>query len=147
MTEFPYLRVRVVNVVDLMALFPANDHPHGFSDQKFDGLFATGTDVVFAFHGYPARCTSCCTAGPTRGASTSAGSSNRAPPPHPSTWWCSNRMSRHHLVPEALRRSRRTPEHGTALAEHCYAMLARHHDYVREHPHDMPDVRDWTWTP
>ena len=49
----PYLRVRVVNVVDLMALLPASDHPHGFSDEKFDRLFTTDTDVIFAFHGYP----------------------------------------------------------------------------------------------
>jgi xylulose-5-phosphate/fructose-6-phosphate phosphoketolase len=49
----PYLRVRVVNVVDLMALLPANDHPHGFSDQAFNDMFTSDTDVVFAFHGYP----------------------------------------------------------------------------------------------
>ena len=57
-----------------------------------------------------------------------------------------NRMSRYHLVLEALRRSRRVPESGTELAEHCQAMLARHHGYIREHFEDMPEVRDWTWT-
>ena len=49
----PHLQVRVVNVVDLMALLPASVHPHGFPEEKFVGLFTAGTDVVFAFHGYP----------------------------------------------------------------------------------------------
>jgi xylulose-5-phosphate/fructose-6-phosphate phosphoketolase len=56
-----------------------------------------------------------------------------------------NRMSRYHLAIEALRRARRVPAGAAALEEHCEAMLARHHDYVREHLEDMPEVRDWTW--
>ena len=56
-----------------------------------------------------------------------------------------NRMSRYHLALEALRRARRAPAGGAELEEHCEAMLARHHDYVREHLEDMPEVRDWTW--
>ena len=57
-----------------------------------------------------------------------------------------NRMSRYHLVLEALRRSRRAPERGAALAEHCTDMLARHHAYIREHFEDMPEIRNWTWS-
>ena len=56
-----------------------------------------------------------------------------------------NRMSRYHLVLEALRRARRIPERGSELADFCRAQLARHHDYVREHLEDMPEVREWTW--
>ncbi len=56
-----------------------------------------------------------------------------------------NRMSRYHLVLEALRRSRRAAEGGERLAGSARSMLARHHDYVREHLEDMPEVRDWTW--
>jgi xylulose-5-phosphate/fructose-6-phosphate phosphoketolase len=56
-----------------------------------------------------------------------------------------NRMSRYHLVLEALRRSRRVPERGAELALHCEQLLTRHRDYVREHLQDMPEVRDWTW--
>jgi xylulose-5-phosphate/fructose-6-phosphate phosphoketolase len=58
-----------------------------------------------------------------------------------------NRMSRYHLVLEALRRSRRVPEKGLELARHCQEMLDRHHDHIREHFGDMPEVRHWTWTP
>ena len=56
-----------------------------------------------------------------------------------------NRMSRYHLVLEALRRARRVPQRGRELAEYCQAQLERHHDYVREHLEDMPEVRDWRW--
>jgi xylulose-5-phosphate/fructose-6-phosphate phosphoketolase len=57
-----------------------------------------------------------------------------------------NRMSRYHLVLEALRRSRRVPEQGTELAEYCQTQLARHHDYIRENFQDLPEIRDWRWT-
>jgi len=57
-----------------------------------------------------------------------------------------NGMSRYHLCLEALRRANRSDSRATALAEHCRAMLERHHGYVREHLEDMPEVRDWTWT-
>jgi xylulose-5-phosphate/fructose-6-phosphate phosphoketolase len=56
-----------------------------------------------------------------------------------------NRMSRYHLVVEALRRARRAPENGSRLAAYCQTMLERHHDYVREHLEDLPEIRDWTW--
>ena len=56
-----------------------------------------------------------------------------------------NRMSRYHLVLEALRRARRAPERGAELAQFCQSQLARHHAYVRDNLEDMPEVTDWTW--
>ncbi len=56
-----------------------------------------------------------------------------------------NQISRYHLVLAALNRARRIPEGGDRLADLCQEMLARHHDYVREHFEDLPEVRDWTW--
>jgi xylulose-5-phosphate/fructose-6-phosphate phosphoketolase len=56
-------------------------------------------------------------------------------------------MSRYHLVLEALRRARRTPEHGPELGEFCESQLARHHGYVREHLEDMPEISEWIWQP
>ncbi|AZG47299.1 Xylulose-5-phosphate phosphoketolase [Gordonia insulae] len=87
----PYLRVRVVNVMDLMALLPQADHPHGMTDDDFADLFTETGHVIFAFHGYPERCTSCCTGGPTPIGSTCGDSPSRAPPRHRSTWWYSTR--------------------------------------------------------
>jgi xylulose-5-phosphate/fructose-6-phosphate phosphoketolase len=57
-----------------------------------------------------------------------------------------NRMSRYHLVLDALRHARRTPERGEELAAYCRQMLAQHDDYIREHFEDMPEVRNWRWS-
>jgi xylulose-5-phosphate/fructose-6-phosphate phosphoketolase len=137
----------VVNVVDLMGLLPRDDHPHGFSEQKFENLFTTDTDVVFAFHGYP-RAVHQLLHGRTNPSRFHVrGFNEQGTTTTPFDMVVLNRMSRYHLVLEALRRSHRVPERGTELAEHCHAMLERHHGYIREHLEDMPEVRDWTWTP
>jgi xylulose-5-phosphate/fructose-6-phosphate phosphoketolase len=143
----PYLRVRVVNVVDLMALLPQNDHPHGFSDDTFESLFTADTDVVFAFHGYPRAIHELLHGRPTPGRFHVRGFIEQGTTTTPFDMVVLNRMSRYHLVLEALRRSRRAPERGTELAAYCQAMLDRHHDYVREHLEDMPEVEGWTWAP
>ncbi|MGX6607109.1 phosphoketolase family protein [Micromonosporaceae bacterium Da 78-11] len=142
----PYLRVRVVNVVDLMALLPANDHPHGFSDQQFEAMFTTDTDVVFAFHGYPRAVHELLHGRVHPGRFHVRGFNEQGTTTTPFDMVVLNRMSRYHLVLEALRRSRRVPEKGLDLARHCQEMLDRHHAYIRENFEDLPEVRDWTWT-
>jgi len=142
----PYLRVRVVNVVDLMGLLPPADHPHGFTDAKFDDLFTTDTDVVFAFHGYPRAVHELLHGRTNPGRFHVRGFIEQGTTTTPFDMVVINRMSRYHLVLQALRRSRRVPEKGTELAEYCQSMLDRHHGYVREHLEDMPEVRDWTWS-
>jgi xylulose-5-phosphate/fructose-6-phosphate phosphoketolase len=135
----------VVNVVDLMALLPPNDHPHGFSDEKFDGLFTRDIDVVFAFHGYPRAVHELLHGRSNPGRFHVRGFNEQGTTTTPFDMVVLNRMSRYHLVIEALRRSRRAAEGDVGLAQHCEDMLARHHDYVREHLEDMPEIRDWTW--
>jgi len=142
----PYLRVRVVNVVDLMALLPQNDHPHGFSDEHFDRLFTDDTDVIFAFHGYPRAVHQLLHGRHNPGRFHVRGFSEQGTTTTPFDMVVLNRMSRYHLVLEALRRARRAPERGDELARHCRQMLDRHHDYVREHLQDLPEIRDWTWS-
>jgi xylulose-5-phosphate/fructose-6-phosphate phosphoketolase len=141
----PYLRLRVVNVVDLMALLPHDDHPHGFSAEKFEQLFTARTDVVFAFHGYPRAVHELLHGRPDVERFHVRGFSEQGTTTTPFDMVVLNRMSRYHLVLEALRRARRAPERGTELAEYCESQLARHHDYVREHLEDMPEVANWTW--
>jgi xylulose-5-phosphate/fructose-6-phosphate phosphoketolase len=141
----PYLRVRVVNVVDLMALLPPNDHPHGFADEKFTQLFTTSTDVVFAFHGYPRAVHELLHGRINPDRFHVRGFNEQGTTTTPFDMVVLNKMSRYHLVLEALRRSRRAPERGAELAEHCQQMLARHHDYVRENLEDMPEVSNWVW--
>ncbi|MGY2066499.1 phosphoketolase family protein [Blastococcus sp. SYSU DS0619] len=142
----PYLRVRVVNVIDLMALLPQADHPHGFSEDRFLELFTRDTDVVVAFHGYPRAVHQLLHGRTEPGRFHVRGFEEQGTTTTPFDMVVLNRMSRYHLVLEALRRSRRVPERGEELARFCRDQLARHHDYVREHLEDMPEVRDWTWT-
>ncbi|MGX7678796.1 phosphoketolase family protein [Jatrophihabitans sp. DSM 45814] len=143
--HLPYLRVRVVNVVDLMALLPQSEHPHGFTDEKFEQLFTAETDVVFAFHGYPRAVHELLHGRANASRFHVRGFSEQGTTTTPFDMVVLNRMSRYHLVLEALRRSRRAPEHGTELADYCQAQLSRHYDYVREHLEDMPEVATWTW--
>jgi xylulose-5-phosphate/fructose-6-phosphate phosphoketolase len=143
----PYLRVRVVNVVDLMGLLPPADHPHGFSEAKFDELFTRDSDVVFAFHGYPRAVHELLHGRVDPGRFHVRGFVEQGTTTTPFDMVVLNRMSRYHLVLEALRRARRVPEKGTELGEFCEAQLARHYTYVREHLEDMPEVRNWIWQP
>ena len=145
--QVPYLRVRVVNVVDLMALLPPTDHPHGFSDDTFAQLFTEDTDVIFAFHGYPRAVHELLHGRVNPGRFHVRGFNEQGTTTTPFDMVVLNRMSRYHLVIEALRRARRAAQGDLELAQHCQEMLARHHDYVRDHLEDMPEVRDWTWEP
>lgn len=142
----PALRVRVVNVIDLMALLPQNDHPHGFSEVRFLELFTADRDVVFAFHGYPRAVHQLLHGRTEPDRFHVRGFEEQGTTTTPFDMVVLNRMSRYHLVLEALRRSRRVPERSEELAQHCRDMLDRHHSYIREHMEDMPEVRDWTWS-
>ncbi|MFC8182233.1 MULTISPECIES: phosphoketolase family protein [Nocardiaceae] len=143
----PYLRVRVVNVVDLMALVTPGDHPHGFTHEKFVDLFTADTDVVFAFHGYPRAVHELLHGRPKVDRFHVRGFNEQGTTTTPFDMVVLNRMSRYHLVLEALRRSRRVPERGAELVSYCNAQLERHATYVVEHMEDMPEVADWTYSP
>jgi xylulose-5-phosphate/fructose-6-phosphate phosphoketolase len=139
------LRFRVVNVVDLMALAPAHDHPHGLSRDRFDELFGEATDVVCAFHGYARALHELLHGRPSPGRFHVHGYSEQGTTTTPFDMVVLNRCSRYHLVLNALRRARRIAPGAAALERLCEAMLVRHHGYIREHFEDMPEVRDWTW--
>jgi len=142
----PHLRVRVVNVVDLMVLFPADRHPHGMDEPSFLALFTADTDVVMAFHGYPGAVHQILH-GRTRAERFHVrGYNEQGTTTTPFDMVVLNQMSRYHLCLEALRRSRRAPEGAARLVDHCQEMLDRHRRYVVDHFEDMPEVRDWTWS-
>jgi len=142
----PDLRVRFVNVVDLMTLMPANDHPHGMDQLEFEDMFTPERHVVFAFHGYPRAVHFLIHGQGDTDRFHVRGFEEQGTTTTPFDMVVKNRMSRYQLVKEVLRRSRRRPDGSSELAAHCDAMLAAHHVYVREHLEDMPDVREWTWT-
>jgi xylulose-5-phosphate/fructose-6-phosphate phosphoketolase len=143
----PELRVRVVNVIDLMVLFPGEIHPHGLPEEHFVELFGHEDEVVFAFHGYARALHQLLHGRPHPGRFHVRGFNEQGTTTTPFDMVVINRMSRYDLALEALRRAKREVPGASELREHCEEMLARHHDFVREHLEDMPEVRDWTWEP
>ena len=141
----PELKIRVVNVVDLMSLFSREVHPHGMKEEHFRELFADETDVVFAFHGYPGAIHQLVHRRPHPERFHVRGYSEEGTTTTPFDMVVLNQMSRFHLCIEALKRTRQAPANAKILIEECYATLDRHHAYVREHFEDMPEIRDWTW--
>ena len=143
----PHLRVRVVNVVDLMGLLPAGEHPAAFTHERFADLFTDRIDVVFAFHGHPRAIHPLIHGRPDIDRFHVRGFTEHGTTTTPFDMVVLNRMSRYDLVLEALRRSRRVPEGGDALARLCHEHLERHRAYVVDELEDLPDVRSWTWAP
>ncbi|KRE41458.1 phosphoketolase family protein [Knoellia sp. Soil729] len=141
----PELKVRFVNVVDLMALLPEADHPHGFSDTQFDDLFTADRHVVFAFHGYPRAVHQLIHGRTAPGRFHVRGFSEQGTTTTPFDMVVLNRMSRFHLAKEVLRRAGRRVAGWQALDDLCDRRLAEHATYIREHLEDMPDVAQWTW--
>jgi xylulose-5-phosphate/fructose-6-phosphate phosphoketolase len=141
----PALRVRFVNVVDLMALMPENDHPHGFADSRFDEIFTPDRHVVFAFHGYPRAVHQLIHGRSNPGRFHVRGFNEQGTTTTPFDMVVLNRMSRFHLAREVLRRASRRVAGWDELASLCDARLAEHETYVREHLKDLPDIAHWMW--
>jgi xylulose-5-phosphate/fructose-6-phosphate phosphoketolase len=140
----PSLKVRVVNVVDLMCLSPRLHHPHGLEEAKFIELFTLDKPVVFAFHGYQ-RAVHAILHGRTKVERFHVrGFMEEGTTTTPFDMVVKNHMSRFHLCMEALRRS--SYAQAGPLVEWCEGMLEKHHAYTREHFEDMPEIRDWKWS-
>jgi xylulose-5-phosphate/fructose-6-phosphate phosphoketolase len=142
----PGLRVRMVNVVDLMTLFAPRLHPHGLPDSAFVELFTERAPVIFAFHGYQRAIHELIHGRPDVERFHVRGFNEEGTTTTPFDMVVRNGMSRYQLCLEALRRIPGGDERFAALAAHCRAMLKRHPDYIREHLEDMPEVRDWRWS-
>ncbi|MGN6687775.1 MAG: phosphoketolase family protein [Actinomycetales bacterium] len=141
--QLPSLRVRVVNVVDLMSLSRPKDHPHGMDAQYFSELFTDHVDVVFAFHGFPGAIHQLVHGRPDADRFRVRGFIEEGTTTTPFDMVVRNRASRYHLVIDALNNARRTPRGATELKAWCEAKLAEHEAYVVEHLEDLPEVRDW----
>ena len=148
----PELRVRVVNVVDLMTLFPREFHPHGMDETRFVELFTADKPVVFAFHGYQRAIHEIVHGHVDVDRFHVRGFNEQGTTTTPFDMVVLNGMSRYHLAAEALRRCGRSSDahlrdHAPTLISECEAAIARATAYSREHFEDPPGIRDWTWTP
>ncbi|WP_433087622.1 phosphoketolase family protein [Dactylosporangium sp. CA-052675] len=142
--RLPKLRVRVVNVVDLMTLPRPKDHPHGMSGTQFTELFTDTVDVVFAFHGYPGAIHQLVHGRPDADRFRVRGFVEEGTTTTPFDMTVRNRVSRYHLVMDAINNAKRLPAGATELKAWCERKLSEHGTYVVEHLEDMPDVRDWS---
>jgi len=142
----PELKVRVVNVVDLMTLFPPEYHPHGMDEARFVELFTADRPVVFAFHGYQRAIHEIVHGRVNAERFHVRGFTEQGTTTTPFDMVVMNGMSRFHLCIEALRRSARMRDGAPALIDECNVMIAKATAYSRDHFEDMPEIRDWVWT-
>jgi xylulose-5-phosphate/fructose-6-phosphate phosphoketolase len=147
--HLPHLRVRVVNVVDLMTLQPQAEHPHGLSDDAFDALFTRDRPIIFAFHGYPFLIHRLTYRRTNHANLHVRGFKEEGTTTTPFDMTVRNTLDRFHLVLDVIARvpGLATAADAMRLAEYCRKRLAEHDLHIREHGDDMPDVRDWRWQP
>ncbi len=144
--HIPELKVRVVNVVDLMKLYQAYLHPHGVDDATFIENFTEDRPVVFAFHGYARAMHEIVHGRPNTPRFHVRGFIEEGTTTTPFDMVALNHMSRYHLCIEAMRRATRVRGLTPPLIAECNDLLARHAEYIRANLEDMPEVRDWVWT-
>jgi xylulose-5-phosphate/fructose-6-phosphate phosphoketolase len=143
--HLPDLRVRVVNVVDLMKLQPQSEHPHGLSDEAFDALFTRNKHVIFAFHGYPWLIHRLTYRRTNHRNLHVRGYKEEGTITTPFDMTVLNELDRFHLVMDTIDRLPKTGAAGTALKQQLTDKLVEHNQYIRQHGQDMPEIRNWRW--
>jgi xylulose-5-phosphate/fructose-6-phosphate phosphoketolase len=142
----PGLKIRVINVVDLMKLQPQSEHPHGLSDKDFDALFTRDKPIVFAFHGYPWLIHRLAYRRANHGNLHVRGYKEEGTTTTPFDMVVLNDLDRFHLVDDVVDR---LPHLGPAVAYAKQAIrdkLIEHKEYIRKYGDDAPEIRDWKWT-
>jgi xylulose-5-phosphate/fructose-6-phosphate phosphoketolase len=143
----PDLRVRVVNVVDLMRLQPATEHPHGLTDPEFDAIFTADKPIVFAYHGYPWLIHRLTYRRTNHRNLHVRGYKEEGTTSTPFDMVVMNDMDRYHLVMDVIDRVPGLAQRAAIVRQAMVDKRATHHHYVRETGEDLPEIRDWTWTP
>ena len=143
--RLPDLRVRVVNVVDLMRLEPESEHPHGLSDAQFDALFTSTQPVIFAYHGYPSLIHRLTYRRANHDNIHVRGYKEEGTTTTPFDMVMLNDLDRFHLVADVIDRTPGLGERAAGLRQEMMDARLRARAYTREVGDDMPEVRDWTW--
>jgi len=143
--QLPELKVRVVNVVDLMRLQPDTEHPHGMKDAEFDALFTTGKPVIFAYHGYPWLIHRLTYSRAAHDQFHVRGYIEEGTTTTPFDMVVLNNMDRFHLVMDVIDRVPGLGNSAAWLRQQMVDSRTRHWEWTREHGEDLPEVRDWTW--
>jgi len=144
-THFPALKVRVINVVDLMTLTPRSEHPHGLSERDFDELFTRDRPIIFAYHGYPWLIHRLTYARTNHKNLHVRGYKEEGTTSTPFDMVVMNDMDRFHLVADVIDR---VPQLGASAAYAKQAIrdkLIEHKQYIAQHGEDLPEIRNWQW--
>ncbi|MEC4673646.1 MAG: phosphoketolase family protein, partial [Nitrospirota bacterium] len=142
----PDLKVRVINVVNLMKLQPQNEHPHGLSDREFDGLFTTDKPIIFAFHGYPWLIHRLSYRRTNHRNLHVRGYKEEGTTTTPFDMVVRNDLDRFHLVEDVIERVPKLGYHAAYVKQAVRDKLIEHKEYIVKHGEDLPDIRNWKWT-
>jgi xylulose-5-phosphate/fructose-6-phosphate phosphoketolase len=143
--KFPDLKVRVINVVDLMTLQPQSEHPHGLSDKDFDSLFTADKPVIFAFHGYPWLIHRLLYRRTNHKNVHVRGYKEEGTTTTPFDMTVLNELDRFNLADDVIDRLPRLQNQAAHIKDWLHNKLIEHKQYIVAHGEDMPEIRNWKW--
>jgi xylulose-5-phosphate/fructose-6-phosphate phosphoketolase len=143
--HFSDIKIRVVNIVDLMTIEPSTEHPHGLSDREFDSIFTTDKPVIFAYHGYPWLIHRLTYRRTNHDNFHVRGYKEEGTTTTPFDMTVLNDLDRFHLAGDVIDRVPRLQRVGAHFKQFLRNKLVEHKEYICEHGDDMPEIRDWKW--
>jgi len=141
----PELKIRVVNVVDLMTLQPKEEHPHGLDDREFDDMFTTDRPIIFAYHGYPWLIHRLTYRRTNHGNMHVRGYKEEGTTTTPFDMVVMNDLDRFHLAADVVNRVECLKPKAAYIRQYVRDRLTEHKEYITKYGEDMPEVRDWRW--
>lgn len=144
--HFPDIKIRVVNVVDLMTLQPSSEHPHGLSDADSDSIFTPDKPIVFAYHGYPWLIHRLTYRRPHHSNLHVRGYKEEGTTTTPFDMAVCNQVDRYHLAQDVVDRIPRLRDKGAHFKQFVRNKLIQHRQYICKYGDDMPEIRDWQWS-
>src|SRR5713101_1824229 len=143
--NFPDVKIRVVNVVDLMTLQPSSEHPHGLSDREFDSMFTIDKPVIFAFHGYPTLIHRLTYRRHNHDNLHVRGYKEEGTTTTPFDMTVLNDLDRFHLAGDVVDRVPELQRVGGHFKQFLRNKLVEHKQYIRERGEDLPEIQNWKW--
>lgn len=141
---FSEIKIRVINVVDLMRLQPSDEHPHGLTDSEYDSLFTKNIPIIFAFHGYPSLIHQLTYRRTNKNISIH-GYQEEGTITTPFDMRVQNELDRFHLVMDALNHLPKLGNRSGFLIQWCKDKLVEHKQYIHEYGEDLEEIRNWSW--
>ena len=141
----PELKIRLINVVDLMSLQPRGEHPHGLTDEDFDALFTLDKPIIFAYHGYPWLIHRLTYRRTNQANLHVRGYKEEGTTTTPFDMVVLNDLDRFHLVIDVMDRVPTMQHHAAHIKQAMHEKLIEHKQYIEQHGDDMPAIRDWEW--